>query len=77
VKSQELLNRITVNPTKIQISAHHSGTKPPEQIVAHFNGEYSQRQLEALLIASFDKLIAELTENRFVELTLEYIIVHA
>jgi len=33
--------------------------------------------LETLLTANFDQLISTLTENRYVELTVEHVIVHA
>jgi hypothetical protein len=40
-------------------------------------GNIRNAELEAILVANIDQLITGLTENRFVELTREHIIVHA
>ncbi len=49
----------------------------PDKLLLISTGNIRNAELETLLIANFDQLILELTENRFVELTREHIIVHA
>lgn len=48
----------------------------PNKLLLISTGNIRTIDLEALLIANFDQLITGLTENRFVELTREHIIVH-
>jgi predicted nuclease of predicted toxin-antitoxin system len=48
----------------------------PNKLLLISTGNIRNADLEALLIANFDELIKGLTENRFVELTHEHIIVH-
>jgi len=40
-------------------------------------GNIRNKELEALRTMNFEKIISELTNNRFVELTREHVIVHA
>ena len=49
----------------------------PNKLLLISTGNIRNAVLESILVANFDQLIAELTENRFVELTREHIIVHA
>lgn len=49
----------------------------PNKLLLISTGNISNNGLEALLIANFDQLITELTDNKFVELNREHIIVHA
>ena len=39
-------------------------------------GNISNKELETLLIANFDQIISDLTNNRFIEFTQEHVIVH-
>ena len=48
----------------------------PNKLLLISTGNIRNADLESLLVATFDQLIAELTENRFIELTREHIIVH-
>ena len=48
----------------------------PNKLLLISTGNIRNADLEMLLIANFDELIKGLTENRFVELTREHIIVH-
>ena len=49
----------------------------PNKLLLISTGNISNNELEAILITNFDQLIAELTDNKFVELNREHIIVHA
>ena len=49
----------------------------PGKLLLISTGNIRNAELEALSIANFDQLISALTENRFVELTREHVIVHA
>jgi len=49
----------------------------PNKLLLISTGNIRNAELEILLIANFDQLISALTENRYVELTREHIIVHA
>jgi predicted nuclease of predicted toxin-antitoxin system len=40
-------------------------------------GNIKNAELETLMIANFEQMITALTENRYVELTQEHVIVHA
>ncbi len=48
----------------------------PNKLLLISTGNIRNADLEALLLANFDELIAGITENHFVELTREHIIVH-
>ncbi len=48
----------------------------PNKLLLVSTGNIRNAELEKLLVANFDQLISALTENRFVELTLEHVIVH-
>ena len=48
----------------------------PNKLLLISTGNIRNTELETLLVANFDQLITGLTENRFVELTREHIIVH-
>ncbi len=48
----------------------------PNKLLLLSTGNIRNTDLEILLIANFDQLIEELTNNRFVELTREHIVVH-
>jgi len=49
----------------------------PNRLLLLSTGNISNKELEALLIANFDQIISDLTDNRFIELTREHVIVHA
>ena len=49
----------------------------PNKLLLISTGNIRNAELETLLIANFDQLISALTENRYVELTREYVIAHA
>ncbi len=49
----------------------------PNKLLLISTGNIRNTELETLLIANFDQLISALTENRYVELTREHVIVHA
>ena len=49
----------------------------PNKLLLISTGNIRNAELEELLVATFDPLIAELIDNRFVELTRDHIIVHA
>jgi predicted nuclease of predicted toxin-antitoxin system len=49
----------------------------PEKPLLISTGNIRNKDLETILIANFDRIVLDLTNNRFVELTREYVIVHA
>ena len=49
----------------------------PQKLLLISTGNIRNAELETLLTANFDQLISTLTENRYVELTVEHVIVHA
>jgi predicted nuclease of predicted toxin-antitoxin system len=49
----------------------------PSKLLLISTGNIKNAELETLLIANFEQMITALTENRYVELTQEHIIVHA
>jgi len=49
----------------------------PQKLLLISTGNIRNTELETLLMANFDPLISALTENHYVELTREHIIVHA
>ncbi|MEO8356619.1 MAG: DUF5615 family PIN-like protein [Chloroflexota bacterium] len=49
----------------------------PQKLLLISTGNIRNAELETLLIANFDQLLLALTENRYVELTREHVIVHA
>jgi predicted nuclease of predicted toxin-antitoxin system len=49
----------------------------PDKLLLFSIGNINNRELEALLISNFDQIISDLTNNRFIELTREHVIVHA
>jgi predicted nuclease of predicted toxin-antitoxin system len=49
----------------------------PNKLLLISTGNISNKDLEALLIANFDQIIADLSNNRFIELSRDHIIVHA
>ena len=49
----------------------------PNKLLLISTGNTRNAELETLLVANFDQLVAALSENRFVELTREHVIVHA
>lgn len=49
----------------------------PDKLLLISTGNIRNAELESLLIANFEQLIAALIENRYVEMTREHIIVHA
>ena len=49
----------------------------PHKLLIISTGNIRNVELEALLIANFDQLISALSENRFVELTRQHVVVHA
>lgn len=52
-------------------------TVSSQQKIRISTGNIRNVELETLLVANFDQLVAALTENRYVELTREHVIVHA
>ena len=48
----------------------------PNKLLLISTGNIRNAELETLLMSNFDQLIAVLSENRFVELTREHMIVH-
>ena len=49
----------------------------PEKLLLISTGNIKKKELEILLVANFDQIIADLSNNHFVELTREHVIVHA
>jgi len=49
----------------------------PGKLLLISTGNIKNAELETLLIANFEQMITALTENRYVELTQEHVIVHA
>ena len=49
----------------------------PNKLLLISTGNISNKELEALLVANFDQIIADLFSNRFIELSRDHIIVHA
>jgi predicted nuclease of predicted toxin-antitoxin system len=49
----------------------------PQKLLLISTGNIRNSELETLLTANFEQLITGLTENRYVELTREHVIVHA
>jgi predicted nuclease of predicted toxin-antitoxin system len=49
----------------------------PNKLLLISTGNISNKELEVLLIANFDQIIADLSSNRFIELSRELVIVHA
>jgi predicted nuclease of predicted toxin-antitoxin system len=49
----------------------------PKKLLLISTGNIRNAELEALLIANFDQLVAALLEHRYIELTREHVIVHA
>lgn len=49
----------------------------PNRLLLISTGNISNKELEILLTANFEQIIADLSKNRFVELNREYVIVHA
>jgi predicted nuclease of predicted toxin-antitoxin system len=49
----------------------------PEKLLLISTGNISNKELEAMLITNFDQIVSDLTDNRFVELTRELVVVHA
>lgn len=48
----------------------------PDRLLLFSTGNLSNKELEKLLISNFDQIISDLTDNRFIELTREHVIVH-
>jgi predicted nuclease of predicted toxin-antitoxin system len=48
----------------------------PNKLLLISTGNIRNAELETLLIANFEQLIEELTDNRFIELTRKHIVVH-
>jgi len=48
----------------------------PEKLLLISTGNLRNKELEEILSANFDQIIAELTKHRFVELTRGHVIVH-
>ena len=48
----------------------------PNKLLLISTGNIRNNELESLLVANFDQLIIVLTENRYIELTREHVIVH-
>ena len=48
----------------------------PDRLLLFSTGNISNKELEKLLISNFDQIVSDLTDNRFIELTREHVIVH-
>jgi len=48
----------------------------PDRLLLFSTGNINNKELETLLISNFDQIISDLTDNRFIELTYEHVIVH-
>ena len=48
----------------------------PDRLLLFSTGNINNKELETLLISNFHQIVSDLTENRFIELTREHIIVH-
>jgi predicted nuclease of predicted toxin-antitoxin system len=48
----------------------------PDKLLLISTGNISDKELESLLITNFEQIISDLTNNRFIELTREHVIVH-
>jgi predicted nuclease of predicted toxin-antitoxin system len=48
----------------------------PEKLLLISTGNIKNNELEKILIDNFDNIVSELSNNRFVELTREHVIVH-
>lgn len=49
----------------------------PNKLLLISTGNISNKELEVLLAANFDQIIADLSNNRFIELSRDHVIVHA
>jgi predicted nuclease of predicted toxin-antitoxin system len=49
----------------------------PNKLLLISTGNIRNTELESLLLANFDQLMAALSENRFIELTRKHVIIHA
>jgi predicted nuclease of predicted toxin-antitoxin system len=49
----------------------------PNKLLLISTGNISNKELEALLTTNFDQIIADLSNNRFIELSRDHVIVHA
>ena len=49
----------------------------PDKLLLISTGNIHNKELVSLLVANFDQIIADLSSNRFVELSREHVIVHA
>ena len=49
----------------------------PDRLLLFSIGNMNNKELETLLISNFDQITSDLTDNRFIELTHEHVIVHA
>jgi predicted nuclease of predicted toxin-antitoxin system len=49
----------------------------PDRLLLFSTGNINNQELAALLILNFEQVISDLTDNRFIELTREHVIVHA
>jgi len=48
----------------------------PDRLILLSTGNISNKELETLLIANLAQIISDLTDERFIELTQEHVIVH-
>jgi len=49
----------------------------PDRLLLISTGNITNRELKKLLIANFEQIVSDLSNNRFVELNREHVIVHA
>ncbi|GJQ52158.1 MAG: hypothetical protein HKUEN02_10050 [Anaerolineaceae bacterium] len=49
----------------------------PEKLPLISTGNVSNKELESLFVTNFPQIITDLTDNRFIELTREHVVVHA
>ena len=48
----------------------------PKKLLLISTGNIGNKELETLLIANFNQIISDLTNNQFIELTREHVVVH-
>ena len=49
----------------------------PDRLLLFSTGNISNQELKSILIANLEQIVSDLTDNRFIELTREHVIVHA
>jgi predicted nuclease of predicted toxin-antitoxin system len=70
-------NNFLTTPNETDISSSFWLQNLPSKLFFITTGIIKNAELETLLIANFEQMTTALTENRYVELTQEHVIVHA